>query len=266
VGDPYSAAAAMRNEGVITVKQQDGVLHAVMRNPPTNALSLPLVAALRGLVDEFERGSAKVLLLSSDVPGFFAAGAELNHTSGLTAEDLADYRDAFCEALESLAGCLRPSIAAIDGLALGGGLELAMACTLRCCSRTARLGLPEVQLGLVPGGGATQRLPRLIGRGRALELMLSGREIDGAEAWRIGLADRLLYRDVVGEARKIAVALAGSSGPAMAAIMSCVDAARDLPHQDGMAVERVALLSTFEDGEAREGIDAFVQKRRPMFG
>jgi enoyl-CoA hydratase len=256
----------MSHDGVITVDEQDGVLHAVMCNPPANALSLPLVAALRALVDDFERSSAKVLLLRSGVPGFFAAGADLNHMSSLSAEDLADYRDAVCGALESLAGCHRPSIAAVDGLALGGGLELAMACTLRCCSRTARLGLPEVQLGLVPGGGATQRLPQLIGRGRALELMLSGREIDGAEAWRIGLADRLLDGDVVGEAREIAGALARSSAPAMAAIMSCVDAARDLPHEDGMAVERVALLSTFEDGEAREGIAAFVQKRRPVFG
>jgi enoyl-CoA hydratase len=207
-----------------------------------------------------------VLLLSSGVSGFFATGADLRQMCDVSAAALADYRDAVCGALEALAGCGRPSMAALDGSALSGGLELALACTLRCCSPAARLGLPEVKIGLVPSGGGTQRLPRLIGRGRALELMLSGREIDGEEAWRIGLADRLLDHDVVGEARKIATALARSSAPAMAAIMSCVDAARDLPHRDGMAVERVAMMSTLEEGEAREGITAFVQKRRPIFG
>jgi enoyl-CoA hydratase len=123
-----------------------------------------------------------------------------------------------------------------------------------------------VKLGLVPGGGGTQRLPRLIGRGRALEMMLTGREVDGAEAWRIGLADRVLYGDVVEEALELAVAMAKHSAPAMAAIMNCVDAARDLPQQAGMSVEAVALMSLIEEGEAREGIDAFVQKRDPVFG
>jgi enoyl-CoA hydratase/carnithine racemase len=255
----------MSRQDVMTVEEQDGVLHAVIRNPPVNALSLSLVAELRELAREFEHGPAKVLLLSSGVPGFFAAGADLKLMSDLSAQNLADYRDAVRGALELLAGCHGPSIAALEGRALGGGLELAMACTLRFCSRTAKLGLPEVKLGLVPGGGGTQRLPRLIGRGRALELLLSGREIDGAEALRIGLVDRVLYRDVVGEAREIAVALARSSAPAMTAIMNCVDAARDLPHHEGMAVEAVALMSTFEEGEAREGIAAFVQQRKPLF-
>src|SRR5206468_7251634 len=114
---------------------------------------------------------------------------------------------------ERLAACGRPSIAAIDGRALGGGLELALARTLRFASRSARLGLPEVMLGLIPGAGATQRLPRLIGRGRALELMLSGREIHGDEAWRIGLVDRLLYKDPVAETLEIAARMARASAP-----------------------------------------------------
>jgi enoyl-CoA hydratase/carnithine racemase len=256
----------MDSDGALIVQEQIGVLHAVMRNPPANALSLPLVTALRELVAGFERGSAKVLVLSSDVPGFFAAGADLKHMSSLTAQDLADYRDAVRGALEQLAGCGRPSIAAIEGRALGGGLELAMACTLRCCSRDASFGLPEVKLGLVPAGGGTQRLPRLVGRGRALELMLSGRELDAEEASRIGLVDRVVDENAVGEALELADAMARLSAPAMAAIISCVDAARDLPHQEGMAVEAAAMMSTFEEGEAREGITAFVEKRRAVFG
>jgi enoyl-CoA hydratase len=249
----------------ITVEQRDGILHAVVHRAPGNELELPLVAGLRELIGDFERGDAKVLVLSSGIPGAFASGADLRRSARLSPQDVADYRDALCEALDALAGCRRPSIAVIDGSALGGGLELAMACTLRFASRAARLGLPEVKLGMIPSGGGTQRLPHLIGRGRALELMLSGREISCDEAARIGLVDRVLEGDAVAEALTLAAGLAGSSAPAMAAIMLCVDAARDLPHEDGIAVERVALASTFEEGEAREGIAALVEQRRPAF-
>jgi len=256
----------MTDQPVLTWEEQDGVLHASIYRPPANALGPPLVDALVRLVDEFEDGAAKVLVLSSAVPGFFAAGADIKHVAALDTEGFADYRDAARAPLERLASwCRRPSIAVIDGCAFGGGLELAMACTLRFASPAARLALPEVKLGLIPGGGGTQRLPHLVGRGRALELMLTCREVDAEEAARIGLVDRLLHRDVLGETLEIARRMARASGPAMAAIMNCVDVANDLPHERGMAVEGVALLSAFEEGEAREGIAAFLEKRSPHF-
>jgi enoyl-CoA hydratase len=230
----------------IRVVQHDGVLHAVMHSPPGNELELGLVTELRGVIDKFERGSAKVFAVSSAIPGAFASGLDPRRSEDPSVQELADYRDALCDALEALAHSRRPSIAVIDGTALGAGLELAMACTLRFASRTSRLGLPEVKLGTIPSGGGTQRLPHLIGRGRALELMLSGREIDVEEAAQIGLVDRILDGDAVREGLSIAAGLADSSAQAMAAIMLCVDAARDLPHEDGIAVERVALASTFE--------------------
>ena len=247
-----------------TWTEHDGVLHAVLSGPPANALTPVLVGALGELVDEFEAGPAKVLVLSSSVPSFFAAGADIKHVAGMTLEEFADYRDAARKPMERLAASRKPSIAAIDGRALGGGLELAMACTLRFASPTSRLGLPEVLLGLIPGGGGTQRLPRLVGRGRALELMLTGRQIDAEEACRIGLVDRVL-QEVVEETLTIAGSMARSSGPAMGAIINCVDASRDLPQKHGMSVEAVALLSAFDDGEAREGIAAFLEKRKPEF-
>jgi enoyl-CoA hydratase len=256
----------MTDKPVLTWEEHDGVLHASICRPPANALGPPLVDALARLVDEFEDGAAKVLVLSSSVPGFFAAGADIKHVAALDTEGFADYRDAAREPFERLASCCRrPSIAVIDGRALGGGVELAMACTLRFASPAARLSFPEVRLGLIPGGGGTQRLPHLVGRGRALELMLTGREVDGEEAARIGLVDRLLGGDPVGEALEIARRMARASAPAMAAIMNCVDVANDLPHERGMAVEGVALLSTFEEGEGREGIAAFLEKRPPHF-
>jgi enoyl-CoA hydratase/carnithine racemase len=265
VGAMTLSGTATINKPVLTWTRDDGVLHAVINRPPANALGPPLIAALGELVDEFAAGGDKVLVLSSAVPGFFAAGADVKHVAGLTAQEFADYRDAARVPFERLAACGRPSIAVLEGRALGGGLELAMACTLRFASRPARLGLPEIMLGLIPGAGATQRLPRLVGRGRALELMLTGREIHGDEAWRIGLVDRVLYRDPVAETLEVAAQMAHASAPAMSEIINCVDVSGDLPHERGMAVEGLALLSVFEDGEAREGIAAFLEKRAPRF-
>jgi enoyl-CoA hydratase/carnithine racemase len=254
----------MRFDGIITVERQGAVLHAALSNPPDNALDVALLEALADLVRFFTRSDAKALVLSSGIPGAYATGIDVRQTQGVQA--VADYRDRLCETLESLAMCPRPSIAVLDGTVTGGGLELAMACTLRFASASARLSLPEVKLGMIPSGGGTQRLPQLVGRGRALELMLSGREISGTEAERIGLVDRVLTPDVLEQALAIATTLAGFSAPAMAAIICCVDASRDLAHEDGLAVERVALGSTIEDGEASEGIAALVEDRPAIFG
>lgn len=232
---------------LIEVTERDGMLHGVMRSPPTNGLDAPLVAALADLVTAFERGHAKVLLLSSAIPGCFA-DSDAMPVAALTTEQLVDFHDAARGALDRLASCRRPTIAAIDGRAVGLGLELAIACTLRVCSPASRFALPAVRLGSVPAAGGTQRLPGLVGSGHALDMILTGRPISGDEALRIGLVERLVYRDVVGEATAIATALAASSGPAMALIIECIDAAGDLPHAQGMAVERAALLSTLEDG------------------
>jgi enoyl-CoA hydratase len=255
----------MTDHPALSWDQQDGVLRAAMCHPPANAMGPPLLDALTLLVDEFERGSAKVLVVGSAVPGCFAAGADVKLLSQLSVERFADYRDAVRAPLERLARCGRPSIAAIGGGAFGAGLELAMACTLRCATREARFGLPEVTFGLIPGGGGTQRLPLLVGRGRALELMLTGREIDAEEALRIGLVDRLLDGDLLGQTLELARRMSRASGPAMAAVIQCVDVARDLPHELGIAVEGVALLSAFEEGEAREGIAALLEQRPPSF-
>ena len=131
------------DQSVIALDDRGGVLHATLRSPPANALSPQLVGALASLVDSFVNGSAKVLVLSSEVPGFFAAGADIKHVATLDVERFADYRDAAREPMERLAACRRPSIAVIEGKAIGGGLEMAMACTLRFASPAARLGLPR---------------------------------------------------------------------------------------------------------------------------
>jgi enoyl-CoA hydratase len=139
-----------------------------------------------------------------------------------------------------------------------------MACTLRFASTRAKVGLPEVKLGLIPGAGGTQRLPRLVGRGRALEIMLSGRNVPAAEAARIGLVDRLVDGDAVASALAFAEELVGFSGAAMEAIIGCVDLSCDASDA-GMAFEGQQVVRMIAEGEAREGIAAFLGKRQARF-
>jgi enoyl-CoA hydratase len=248
----------------VRTRREGPVLHIELAGTPANALGLELVAGLAEAATLLNSEETKVAVISSAVPRFFAAGADIVHMSELSADAFVAYGDSVRGALEAIAASRRPTIAAIDGMALGGGLELAMACSLRFATPSSRLGLPEVKLGLIPGAGGTQRLPRLVGRGRALELLLTGDELSGEGAYAAGLVDRLVATDPVAEATAFAHAIAKHPASALSAILTCVDAAES-PLQRGLSVEADAVLRTFVDGEAREGIAAFVQKRRPSF-
>jgi enoyl-CoA hydratase len=141
-----------------------------------------------------------------------------------------------------------------------------MACTLRVAGADARMGLPEVKLGLIPGAGGTQRLPRLVGRGPALDIMLTGRHVDAEEALRIGLVDRLVPAGTaVTAARELARELCGPSSAAQRAVVRTVDAAYERPLADGLRFEAEQIQELFEEGEAAEGIRAFIEKRAPEF-
>src|SRR5690606_27825403 len=154
---------------------------------------------------------------------------DIKHLSSIDAETFTAYGDRMREVNDRLAAAPYLSIAAVDGVALGGGLELAMACTLRVAGPHGRFGLPGVKLGLIPGAGGTQRLPRLVGRGRALDIMLTARQVDAGEAFRIGLVDRLTEGDVLDAALEFARELIGPSLPAQLSVVRTVNAAHDLP-------------------------------------
>ena len=204
--------------------------------------------------------------MSSDLPGFFAAGADIKHMTTVDAASFKAYGDGLRSGLDRLAAHPALSIAAIEGLALGGGLELAMACTLRVAGADAKLGLPEVKLGLIPGAGGTQRLPRLVGRGAALDIMLTGRQLDTTEALRIGLIDRLVPAgSALSVAGELGTELCAASAPAQQAVVRTVGASADLPLVEGLRYEVDQIQELFEHGEAAEGLLAFVEKRRPNF-
>lgn len=252
---------------VVTWKTVDqGITVVSIDRPPANALGMPLLDGMHLAMDAAEQaGDVKVLVVSSALTGYFAAGADIKHLSSIDAETFTAYGDRMREVNDRLAAAPYLSIAAVDGVALGGGLELAMACTLRVAGPHGRFGLPEVKLGLIPGAGGTQRLPRLVGRGRALDIMLTARQVDAGEAFRIGLVDRLTEGDVLDAALEFARELIGPSLPAQLSVVRTVNAAHDLPLVEGARYEVAEIQSLFEDGEAGEGIAAFVGKRAPKF-
>jgi enoyl-CoA hydratase/carnithine racemase len=244
----------------------DGVLVATMDSRPANALGLELVAGLSAALDEAQRRGTRVLVLTSAIPGFFVAGADIKHLDAVDATSFTAYGDQLRAMVERFAAAEPVTIVAVEGLALGGGLELTMAATMRVAGAGARFGLPEVKLGLIPGAAGTQRLPRLVGRGRAIDIMATARQVPADEAKAIGLVDRLVP---AGEATTAALELAGRlrvlPRSAVTAVVRTVGAAFDLPLRDGRRFEVEQIQELFEHGEAAEGIAAFVGKRAPRF-
>jgi enoyl-CoA hydratase/carnithine racemase len=233
-------------------------------SPPANAVDETVAAALLHSLVEIEATAAKVLVVRSGIPGCFAEGADINRIVSIGRVGLIALLTAFREAVESLGSLPLASIAAVEGSALGGGLELALACTIRVASRSSRLGLPEVKLGLLPGGGGTQRLPRLVGRASALDLLITGRAVGGEEALGMRLVDRLTEN---GAAFREALAMAGRlallSRPALASITRCVDVAQSLPFPDGMAVEAEEIMELFCAVDVADDAASFVEKHSP---
>lgn len=256
---PQSAAVTWRTES-------PGIVVVTLQRPPANALGLPILDGLHAAIDAAETaGDVKVVIVTSAIDGFFAAGADIKHMSSIDAESFLAYGDKMRSVNDRLTAAGWISIAAMDGLALGGGLELAMACTMRVSNPRAKFGLPEVKLGLIPGAGGTQRLPRLVGRGRALDIMLTARQIRADEALAIGLVDRLAEHNALEAALALAAELVTSSLPAQLAVVRSVNAAFEMPLAEGIAYEAEQEQGLFTDGEASEGIQAFIAKRPPNF-
>src|ERR1043166_4638792 len=158
-----------------------------------------------------------------------------------------------------------PSIALINGYAFGGGLELALACTFRIAAPSAKLGFPEIKLGLIPGYGGTHRLPRLVGEARATELILTGRTVDADEAERIGLVNRVVDRDLIEAGQEFARQMTGFSLPVLCLARDAIRRAHDPPLHDGLKIEADLSTLAFQTEDAVEGMTAFIEKRKPVF-
>jgi enoyl-CoA hydratase len=243
------------------------VLITINRPAKLNALNQTVISELgEAFRMAHEDASIKSVILTGAGEKAFIAGADIAEIAGLDpmeAERISRHGQQIFRSLETLR---KPSVAAINGYALGGGLELAMCCTIRIASRNAKLGQPEVKLGIVPGYGATQRLPRLIGRGRALELLLSGELIDADEAYRIGLVNALAPQEqLIEAARQWALKVLANGPLAVGLTMEAVDAGLDGGLDAGLRFESLAFGLTAASEDRREGTAAFLEKRKAIF-
>ena len=230
-----------------------------------NALNSALLRDLGVALDQVASGDARALLVTGSGDRAFCAVADVNELLG---RSLAATREgaAFGQSIFSKLDALpMPSIALINGYAFGGGLELALACTLRLAARTAKLGLPEIKLGLIQGYGGTQRLPRLVGEARALEIILTGRTVEAEEAERIGLVNRVVDGDLIEAGKSFAREMTCYSLPALALARDAVHRGLSTSLEEGLAIEVDLNTLAFQTADATEGMTAFLEKRRPMF-
>ncbi len=247
----------------------DGPLCWLTVNRPEkhNALNRELMTELQEALQQIRhRKDARVVLVSGAGEKAFIAGADLNELSGLSTLEAYETAERGQQVFRMLELLGKPSIAVIRGWALGGGLELALACDLRIASEGARLGLPEVSLGLIPGYGGTQRLAQLIGSGPALQMILSAQPVRAAEALRLGLVNQVVpERELRDQAQALALAIAAHSPLALELARTAVKQARLLPLEQGLALERSLFAQACSSEDGREGTSAFLQKRKPEF-
>ncbi|MCZ2258050.1 enoyl-CoA hydratase [Sporosarcina sp. G11-34] len=251
----------------LNVSIEDGVAIATINRPPANALSRALILEVDELMDQVENDdSVRVIVLRGE-GRFFSAGADIKEftsvTSGEEFSKLSASGQAVFERLERFS---KPVIASIHGAALGGGLELAMGCHMRLVTENAKLGLPELQLGLIPGFAGTQRLPRYVGMPKAAEMLLTSEPISGEEAVRCGLANKAyseeeLFPKTMELAKKIA-----KKGPvAVKAALEMLQYSKPSSYYEGVKAESDSFGEVFVSEDAKEGIQAFLEKREPNF-
>ena len=249
--------------------ERDGATAIVTINRPQvlNALNTATLDDLRRAILQLkDDAGVRVVILTGAGEKAFAAGADIKELAALTPTGGREHALAGQQVLDLIENLGKPVIAAINGYALGGGCELAMACTLRLAADTARLGQPEIALGLLPGYAGTQRLPRLVGRGRAMEMILTGAPVTADEALRIGLVNRVVpASDLLAAARALAAQLSKSAPIAMRYIIEAVNHGEEIPFADACRYEAALFGLVASTDDMREGTTAFLGKRKPEF-
>ena len=230
-----------------------------------NALSFKLVEDLSRAIDQVAASDARALLVTGAGDKAFCAGADIAELAGRTLVQTrrgAELGQAVMAKIERLP---MPSVAIVNGYAFGGGLELALACTFRLVAPNAKLGLPEIKLGLIPGYGGTQRLPRAVGEARALEMILTAKTLDAQTALAWGLASRVVEGDPLAAGIAFAREFSGYSLPALGFAREAVQRALDTPVHEGLRIEADLSTLAFQTADAAEGMAAFLAKRKPAF-
>ena len=244
--------------------ERDGALVIVtIDHPPANAISRAVINGITQAITEAEADAGcRALVLTGAGPKFFAAGADISEFGSEGADTIATGQ----QLTLAMERSRLPIIAAVNGIAFGGGCELTLACDVRIASTNARFGQPEIKLGIIPGWGGTQRLPRLIGRTAAMHLLLTGDAVDAAHALRLGLVFNVVEPDqLLDAARELAGIYAAQAPLALAATKRAVAEGLDRPLAEGLEAERREFVRLFSSADAAEGITAFLEKRPPSW-
>lgn len=247
---------------------EDGVATITLNRPEVlNAINWDLVRELEEAVNQVRKDdTVRVVVITGAGEKAFAAGADIHELKEMNAVEVLDFVQQVQRIYNRIERMPKPIIAAVNGYALGGGLELMMACDIVYASERAKLGLPEINLGIIPGAGGTQRLPRLIGGKRAKELLFTGEMIDAQEALRIGLVNKVIPHDQLrSEVKKLCEKIKAKSPVALRAAKEAVEEGYDLDLVKGLAIEAKAIAICFSTEDSKEGLTAYLEKRKPVF-
>jgi len=252
----------------VLLDRRDGYAVLTLNRPDKlNSLNIELLTDLAAVLQDCKAdASIRVLVVTGSGPKAFAAGADIAELHEQNAESGQQFAERGQGVFDLIEGMGKPVIAAVNGFALGGGCELAMACHMRFASEKARFGQPEINLGIIPGYGGTQRLVRLVGTAKALELILSGDMLTAEDALRLGLINRVVPADeLMAHSEAFAASLAAKAPLALAACLEATQAAGDLAIAEGQAVEAAIFGRTCGTSDFKEGTKAFIEKRQPNF-
>ncbi|MBN1888159.1 MAG: enoyl-CoA hydratase/isomerase family protein [Thermoflexales bacterium] len=262
----------MTDKQYIRYSIEQRVATVVIDHPPANAFDTQTVTELNAALDELlANDEVKVIILTGGGQMAFVAGADINEIKAILGSDdppgkLAAASKGGQDLFVKIERSPKPVIAAINGFCLGGGLELAMACHIRIAGDRVRLGQPEINLGIIPGWGGTQRLARLLSKGKAIEMILTGDQITAQEAKALGLINLVVPGDaVIRQATGLARKIAAKGGLALAAALRAINTGLEGPLADGLAIEREQFGALAASADAHEGIDAFLAKRPAEF-
>jgi len=244
----------------VEVDVKDGVATILLNRPKMNALNLQMQREIRAAAEEISGRSDVGAVVLHGGPKVFAAGADVKEMADMSFQDMTQAGINLQDSFTAVARIPQPTIAAITGYALGGGCELAMCCDMRIAADDAQLGQPEILLGIIPGAGGTQRLPRLVGPGRAKEIILSGRFVSAEESLRIGLVEQVVpAADVLDTAVALAKRLARGPAIATRAAKEAIDRGLETDLTTGLAIERVLFASLFATEDQKVGMASFVE-------
>ncbi|MDF1593334.1 MAG: enoyl-CoA hydratase-related protein [Desulfobacterales bacterium] len=255
-------------ENILLTEEQNGILILTLNRPGVmNAFNFALLHALREQIEAVRfRPEVRVLIVTGAGQKAFCSGADLKERVSLSDIEVREYITTIRNLFTDIEQLNKPVIAAVNGIALGGGTELALASDLRIASLSATMGLTETRLAIIPGGGGTQRLPRLIGRGKAKELIFTGRRVDAQEALQIGLVNKICEpADLLGECLKMAAMICETGPIAVEQAKYAINYGLETDIHTGLAIESNAYWITIPTEDRLEGLAAFREKRKPVY-